>query len=86
VIKSNIRPFQTSGPATVSLTGSPFTYTNTSGYLQSVLINGGLLVTLSVMGQSGLGLSAGLYCLLRPGDQVTIGYTGAPVVVTQNVF
>lgn len=72
------RPFAASALRTISVTGNPFVYTNTSGRLQSLVVSGGLLVAISLGGLS-LGLVSASF-LVRPGDVVTIAYTTAPQV------
>lgn len=72
------RPFQTNAVRTLTTGASPFTYTNTSGRLQSIMVSGGLLVTISLGGLS-LGLTSSSFPC-RPGDTVTITFTAAPQV------
>lgn len=86
MIKSSIKPFQNSAPVLPTVTGSPFTYTNTSGTLQYVLISGGLLVTVSLIGLTALSLSASAAYILRPGDALTLTFTTAPVVTVLNLL
>lgn len=86
MIKSNIRPFQNSAPFNPTVGASPYTYTNTSGMLQYVFVTGGLLVTASLFGLSGLSLSAGAAYLLRPGDTFGLTFTGAPTLTVVNLF
>lgn len=74
--------FFTKPPAAVTVTASPFTYTNTSGLLENVLVSGGT-VTQLVMGRSGavgnLPVTGGMW-MLAPNDTLTFSYTAAPTV------
>lgn len=79
MIKSSNRPFQTSAPRALTVTGNPFVYTNNTGYLQYVAVTGGLVVVVTFMG-SVLGLAAGFSYAMRPGDTMSISYTTAPSV------
>lgn len=72
------RPFLNTPVRLLTVSGNPFVYTNTSGRLQSIMVSGGLLVTISLGGLS-LGLTSSSFPC-RPGDTVSIGYTTAPQV------
>lgn len=84
MIKSYMRPFQKSVPRVQTVGGSPYTYVNATGYLQMMSINGGLLVSLSLLGISLLGGTS--TTIVRPGDTVTITYTTAPTVTVTDLF
>lgn len=86
MIKSSNRPYQTSAPAAQTVTGSPYTYTNTSGTLQYVQVSGGLAVGVSLLGLSALSLTGAQTYILRPGDTITITYTTAPTVTIVNLL
>lgn len=86
MIKSTNKPFQNAAPSLLTLTGSPFTYTNISGTLQYVLVSGGLLVTVSLIGLASLSLSAAAAYILRPNDSLVIGYGTAPTVTVLNLL
>lgn len=87
MIKSlgGISPFQTSAPVVQTLAATPATYTNTTRYLQQVTVNGGLLVTVALLGLPALSLASYSY-LLRPGDSIVVTYTGMPNVVVMNIM
>lgn len=72
------RPFLTTPLRTLSTATSPFTYTNTSGRYQVMMVSGGLLVAISLGGLS-LGLTAASFPV-RPGDTVSIAFTTAPLI------
>lgn len=86
MIKSNIRPFQTSAVRALTPSGSPYAYTNTSGYLQYVYVVGGLLVTISIAGATAISLSAYLTYPLRPGDSMVVTYTTPPSISVIDLF
>lgn len=66
----------------LTLTGSPFTYTNASGNEETMLILGGTVSQLTYV-HNGIGdVVTGLNSFrLFPNDQVTITYSVAPVVI-----
>lgn len=70
--------------AGVSVTGSPFTYTNVDGYDEDVSIAGGTVsaVTATRVGAaaSSVGTATGMLVRLAPGDAVTVTYTVAPTM------
>ena len=68
--------------ANVSVTASPFTYTNGSGLNESVIVSGGTVSEI-VFDRGGTVVTvpvAGMY-QLAPTDKLTISYTSAPKVV-----
>lgn len=66
-----------SAPSSLAVGLSPFTYTNTSGYDQDVLLNGGT-VSLVQIGRGGSLYTAPSPVRLSPGDSVRVTYTVAP--------
>ena len=73
------RPIQTAAATVLSPGASPWTYTNTSAYLQQVVISGGT-ITAVTLSQGGLtGLLGGSF-VLRPNDAVTVIYAVVPSV------
>lgn len=69
--------------ATISPTGSPFTYQNNTSQHQLVTISGGTVTTIEIS-RDGLvfdllGLLAGPY-VVRPGDRLRIAYLLAPTM------
>jgi hypothetical protein len=79
IVKSNNGPV----PATPSITGSPFTTSNTRGQTVQVFITGGTVSAISVDGTS-TGLTAGgsfnngATVILNPGSFITLTYSGSP--------
>ncbi len=76
------RPPSTTTP---TLSGSPYTYTNSTGDIQEVIVQGGTVSALAYIrsGQSGRVVgydSAGTALTLRPGDSAQIAYSAAPSV------
>ena len=65
--------------AAVAPTGSPFTYTNATTYIQNVVISGGTVSSIALTPGGVTGETAGTW-LLRPGDGVTVTYSAAPTV------
>lgn len=67
----------------ITPTGSPFSYTNSSGQHQLVAISGGTVTTIEISRDGVvfdlLGLLAGPY-VVRPGDRLRILYLLAPTM------
>lgn len=79
-LNAYIHPKKARSPITVS--ASPFTYTNSSGGFEYVLIVGGNVTQVLFKrdtDQSNTGVTSGL-TLLAPGDQLVISYSTLPVV------
>lgn len=78
-----------SGPRTaITVTGSPFTYTNTSSRAQLVNVMGGT-VTIIEYARNGfsfdvLGLLSGQYTLM-PGDKLRVSYLVAPTMTSYDL-
>ncbi|OWT68255.1 hypothetical protein CEY04_27940 [Achromobacter sp. HZ28] len=69
----------------VTVTASPFTYTNNDPYAENVIISGGTIsgITFIRNGVShALGLSSGSF-VLNPGDAIQISYSVTPAVFTR---
>jgi hypothetical protein len=70
--------------ASVSPTGSPYTYTNLLGYPKQLSVAGGTVSQIEVQGGSGsfftTGLTSGVFHV-RQGHRVRITYTVAPTVI-----
>lgn len=81
-------PFSTDPAFTVTASGSPYTYTNTSNGMQMLLITGGTVTTISYSRAGGaftlIGLLAG-QVLVSPGDRVQLVYLLAPVITAFNL-
>ena len=72
-----------SAPTTISVTGSPFTYTAASGFDQEVFIGSGIVTAVSVNGSSlatGLTFTGLTSIILQNGETVTVTYTSAPTM------
>jgi hypothetical protein len=69
-------------PSAITVTASPFTYQNASGYAADVIVSGGT-VTLIEFGRSGAftaaGMLAGMFGL-SPFDSIRVTYTVAPTM------
>jgi hypothetical protein len=68
--------------AAISVTASPFTYTNTDGYPEEVTVTGGTVSDISLVRggvTTSLGLTTGIF-LLEVGDGLQVTYTGAPTM------
>jgi parallel beta-helix repeat protein len=63
-------------PAAIMVTASPFTYTNTHGYVELVTVsaNGATIDEIDLRGEN-TNLTAGSF-LLYPGDSITLTYSG----------
>lgn len=75
--------FSTKSPIIVSVTDSPYTYTNVSGLDEEVIVSGGT-VSQIVLDRSGPVTTlptSGMY-RLAPNDKLVISYTVVPTVVT----
>lgn len=66
----------------ITVTASPFTYTNTTGEYQNVLTTGGTVTSIQFSrggSQTVTGMTAGLV-MLAPGDSLVVSYSVAPVM------
>jgi hypothetical protein len=72
-----------SPPASQTVSGSPYTYQNTTGQAVMVIVQGGTVLTIqySIDGATWLtvGLLAGMF-FVRPGDYLRANYVLAPTV------
>jgi hypothetical protein len=74
--------------ATIPLTGSPLTYTNTNNYAEMVYGSGTATSAVSIIRNSvttAVGTATPWAVRLEPGDAVLIAYTGTPVFVRQAI-
>jgi hypothetical protein len=74
--------FSSLAPASISVTASPFTYTNASTGLQQVVVSGGTVSLVQIQRAAtpiSVGLLAGSF-ILAPGDQAVVTYTVAPTM------
>lgn len=80
--------FSSDPASSITVTGSPFTYTNASNGMQMLLITGGVVTTISYSRAGGaftlIGLLAG-QVLVSPGDAVRLVYVTAPVITSFNL-
>lgn len=77
----NNRGFNPQGVAAITVTASPFTYTNNDGVDEMVSIDGGTITTVAknaITLYSFGGTAARCAVFLKPGEAVTVTYTGAP--------
>ena len=74
--------YATKAPTIVTLTGSPFTYTNSSGMDESVIVSGGTVsqIVFDRYGPVANLPTSGMF-RLAPTDKLVITYTTAPTVV-----
>jgi hypothetical protein len=70
------------GDGAISVTASPFTYTNTSGREQAVFVQGGTISNMTYYrGATALGtLATNSTVRLSPGDSLSITYSAAPTM------
>jgi hypothetical protein len=72
--------------STITVTASPFTYQNTSGYAQSVIITGGVASLIDFSRDNStfytVGTVTNTMTLLSPNDYIRITYTVAPTMVS----
>lgn len=76
-LAANFRSLQNTPAVAVPITASPMTYTNSSIFVQQVVISGGTVSQIAGSNSGVTGETAGVY-LLRPGDSITVTYTVAP--------
>lgn len=78
----------TAAPSVLTVGASPYTYQNTSGGRQQVLIDAGTLGAVAVSRDGttfyGAGVMAGAF-ILNPNDYLRVTYTVAPTMVAMNL-
>ena len=75
--------FNPQGVAAITVTASPFTYTNSDGVPEEVHIDGGTITTVvknAITLYSFGGTAARCAVWLEPGEALTVTYTGAPTM------
>ncbi len=76
-------PSYETGAASISLTGSPYTYTNSQSYTVGVIVSGGGCNKVETTRDGITWIQAGNFYrehVLSPGDRLRITYTTAPTV------
>ncbi len=76
--------FSTTSPSNITVTASPFTYTNATGGLQQVVVGGGT-VSIVVVQRNAVPITTGVLggvFLLAPSDSLVVTYAVAPTMTS----
>ena len=79
VLTELLRGPQTSAAVATTYPGTGVAYTNTSNFLQSIVISGGTITVISLSAGGVTGQTSGFF-LLRPGDSITCTSSVSPTV------
>lgn len=70
-------------PSSITATASPYTYQNTSGAAEDIMVTGGTVTAVDFSRDGATWYSTGLVVVtvrLSPGDKIKITYTLAPTI------
>lgn len=79
LVHSNLGYNETTSSTAISVTASPFTYTNNSGAPQLIVVDGGSVSAITIFGQT-VYTATGQSFILPTGQSTTVTYTSAPTM------